>query len=1232
MRRMFQRRYVAGAFALLVLTIVVGGWAFARSARASKLAADKIEARLGAPVRISHLSLGFASTGVNELRIYEREASPETAEPWVTVREADLDISPVSAIAGRSPKTITLADAQVRLRFNRAGDLITKLPAPESGGGTTLPNVRIVSGELTILQEGHPDSVFHGIDLTIGLDNGNPTVHGTLNDKDWGQCQIEGLLDSTAQVATLSLKSPEPRHITPELLERTPFVNPNAWKAVRLSGNSGLNLDLRVDLATEKLTYKLTMSPTETDISIPNVGLEFKQAHGELVAEGTTLKLNNVRSQFADGTVQVDSEMEFGHSQKDVLNFKADMANVDVKKLPDRWKIPDEIEGRLRAKLNFSLTIPDSGGVETDGRGEGVVEQVKFRGVPADPIHLSLKPSVKGGFKLMRRAPAPGGEDIVLANHEVLQPVAPPKKDPPAGQQPGLLSKILKGIANVVKPANAPKEEKAYLKVNISLTDVSVDDVLKSLKFALPIRLGGKASVKLQVEIPTETPNDFTTYRLSGTLTSPKLTVEDLPIENVKMKLRLRDGRLTIDELDTHLPGPDADSPAGQITGKGELSLDKDYRFSVQFKLDKVALERLDDLRDLVPVGIQLSGVAAADAKAEGTLKPLSVKGSGTAKITGLKVGPIPVGEVNAKWDADDKAMRFSEFTAKLFKGEVTGNLGIPFRPDAASEGNLKISKIDLGELTKSLPLGGAVSMEGTADGEISVKVPPAAEGGSRPAVAKIELRAPKLKLQNFPAEKIKVDARYNAGVVRYKLSGDALGGQFEVEGQYPPPPAKKAAPEPKKIAPAPKKENDVPLGTIRLKGVQLSKILEGSGLQNTLGPLDADIEGLFPLTTDAQDRLVGTGSVRATRIRFGGNSVALLGEGTLRVTPAEIRLEDFNIPVADGLARVSATFDRMKIDRSRGTVTFSNFPSDTLFFPFPHVAKWIKCKVDGSLTTTLGREWRGSGALIASQGTIYKIPVQEARFPLDWAAFPATGRGEIHIRDLVGSAARGRVTGRAEIDFFPDTDTHMSGELKFGNVNVSTIFQTAGGIIGSTPVSGSFTFSSDRLRSTDDIKALLLAKSGEATPFGLPVLAQATPLLGIGNNPPISAGELKTTLANGVWNIERLTLTGPSLDVYADGTITTSGRLRLNVAGTPGRLDLSAGILTRLSTLASQIVSQPLNPAGIQQILGIIGNFVIYLEVTGTTDTPQYRVQTIRTLSDAAVRFFVLRYVPIPH
>src|SRR5204863_2758539 len=127
-------------------------------------------------------------------------------------------------------------------------------------------------------------------------------------------------------------------------------------------------------------------------------------------------------------------------------------------------------------------------------------------------------------------------------------------------------------------------------------------------------------------------------------------------------------------------------------------------------------------------------------------------------------------------------------------------------------------------------------------------------------------------------------------------------GGTFEVAGQYPAAGKKDPAKPPEKKEP-PKKDAGLDLGRIKLRGMQLSKLWDLVGLKATLGSLDADISGDFPLTTDDEGRLVGTGRLRADRLRFGGKEVAGTGQGLIRLTATELAFDEMTFFVGEGVA-----------------------------------------------------------------------------------------------------------------------------------------------------------------------------------------------------------------------------------------------------------------------------------------------------------------------------------------
>jgi len=1232
MRRLLRWRLLLSVFVLALSAVLIGGWQYTRSEAAAQLVSRKLEERLGTTAQFDRLSVGVTNTSVSGLKIYEHGAP--NAEPFVDVGEVKLDLSLLGAIRGESPSAITFRDAHVLLRFDRNGDLKTQLPRAGSDGPGGLPNIRIESGSLTIRQDGRPESVFQGIDLLLSPTENAVVLSGTVEDAAWGKWTADGVIPTggSASPGRLTFATVGPKHVTPELLRRVPFVNPNAWVQVGLEGTTSARLDLSFDMVTEHVTYRMTMEPTQTSVNIPSIGLHFTDATGGLTAEGAVVTLTDVRGKGADGDVRLDSRMDF--SGKDsVLRFAADLIHMDVRQLPKLWRVPPELEGRLSGKLEFVVTLLESGGTRVEAAGKATISEARLRGRSVPPIELDVQTGPSGELDFRERSTA-------IGKHEVLKPMAdnpPPPDAKPANRgkfrRSGLVTSILRLATKVVNPAGAAKEEKSFLHFNVAFRDVDVAELLKSAGIEVPVQVRGKVTVHVQLDIPTESPDDFNAYRMNGTVNAKRLKIDELEVEGISAKLDLRDGKLSVKDFVGRLPAlAEASADGGSFQARGELEVGKNYPFRAAVKLDKVALEHVEQLKNILPLSLRLGGEANAHATLEGTLNPVSIRSNGEAEVSKLRVGSIPADNLTFRWESDDQAFHFHDTYARLFGGEVSGELNIPIREDAPGSGALKLENLDLGELSKSVLAGANLKMEGKAAGTVKLRAPAAGEGESRGAVAELELQAPSLKLQNIPARKIKGTAQFAAGILKYMLTGEALGGQFEVAGQFPPPPKKGAAkPEEKKTqTPPPKKDSGLDLGRIKLRGMQLSRLWDVLGLKNALGPLDADLSGDFPLTTDDLGRLVGTGRLRAERIRWGSNDIAATGQAVLRLTSTTATFDEVTMLVGEGVIRGKAAINRTDVNKSEASLTLTSVPIRKLLFLLPEFASRFDLNVDGQLTTTMGRDWRGSAVLTANRGKLYGIPLTDVRMPFDWWMVPDRKRTELKLRDFTATAAGGQLTGRADANFFSDLPPRMGGELTFRNVNLSQAFREAGQVVGNLPLSGKFEFSADQFRGSDDLTARLNAKVGESQPYSLPVFSALLPYVGFsqGSTLTVREGEVRAVLGRGLWRIEKLTLNGSSLDVYAEGTVSTGGRLNLGVAAV-ARQSIPQLVLNRLIPFAVLTPdSKPFGKYPIADAIALLSSYVVYLDVSGTIESPQVRIETLRTLTEDAARFFLLRLV----
>jgi hypothetical protein len=1202
MRHLLRRR-VAVPVIILFAAVFVTGWIVSRSAIAGRLVERKLEERLGTTVQFDQAAVGVMGTTVTNLRVHERGSGPDST-PFLTVGRADINVGAAGALVDKSPSTIRLRDANLLLRLNRQGQLLTRFP--NTIGGDGFPTLKIDSGTLTIRQEGRGDSVIRGIDLIVASQDREIKLTGAIRDDAWGQWTADGTIPiSPNGNGQLSLRTVEPHAVTPELLQQVPLVNPNAWKYVRIAGTTPGCIELMIDADSKRFTYRVALEPTNTTVEIPNIGLNFTDTSGRLVAEAGVITLSDVYGASAGGEVRVDSRLDFSKPDS-ALRFHADLTRMDVQKLPRTWRLPPQIDGRLSGRVDFVVTLPAKGGTRLDATGRAVITDARLKGKPIPPIELDVVSGPGGGLKFVRRDP----------------PIAPIRsgKSPPAQ----LVSSTLRLPAVLVR-RDGPAGEKDLVHLNITFRDVELPELFKTAGMDLPAKLGGKVTLQVQVDIPPDAPDDFTGYRMSGTASSKRLTVDELAIDDASAKLDMRDGKLVIRDLAGRLPVLGTSGTDGSFTATAEIETANTYAFHAAVRLDRVELGRIEQLKNMLPGSATLSGEASAVAELNGTLSPLTVRGNGKVQAGKLQLGSIAAQDLSFKWDTEKDTLHLREASVAIFGGKISGQFDVPLRSELSGSGSATIKDIDLGSLGKSLLGGTNIKLEGKAGGTIKIETPAASAGGRR-TTAEVDLSAPNLKFQGIAAKNLKGSGAFADGVLKYTLTAAALGGQVEVNGQYPP--EKKAAE--KAIL------GGLDLGKLKVKRVQMAGLWDLLGLRAELSPMDGEISGEFPLQFDDDGRMVGACTLRAERVSWKGRQMAGAGQGVVRLTAKSVTVDDATLYMGEGVARVHASHSRVDADRNEANITLTNIPADRVLFLFPDLAKRFEMAVDGRLTTTFGKEWRGSGVLTASKGRAFGIPVTDVRVPLDWVVAPDRGRTEVRVRDATATAAGGSMSARTTVNLFNDLPPRFAGDVQFRNANVSQAFRNAGKVVGNLQLTGKLEFASEQFRGMDDLTAKLDAKLGESQPFSLPVFAALVPYLGVGRDysTTVREGEAHAVLGRGVWRVEQLTLSGPSLDLIADGTVTLSGRLNGSVTARSGERP-SQTVLRRFMPASTLTTITPsnlqLSRSALTDATSLLGSYVVYMEVGGTVESPIVRLQTVRTLSEAAVRFFLFRFLTPP-
>jgi hypothetical protein len=769
------------------------------------------------------------------------------------------------------------------------------------------------------------------------------------------------------------------------------------------------------------------------------------------------------------------------------------------------------------------------------------------------------------------------------------------------------------------------------LSAHLTLNAVPLGQVLKAVP-RMPDQVSGTVSGRADLRVPAGHLQDVTAWHGSGRLTAPAVNAFGLTLKDASAAARVERGTLRVSDVQCTLEG----APVG---GAGDLGLTAPYRFNGKLELAKGDLASLERLAPEFRPPVAVAGRFGVTAEAQGTLSPMAVKTTGTGTGEDLKVERLRVGRLNFHWAMTGGRLRLSDVQARLYGGKMTGSAEVPLRADEAGSINMAFADVDLGDLMRDVPAV-PVKLAGKAGGKVEGKLTAAAGGRPRDFDANIDLSAPRLRVQSFEADRLTGTVSYRNGAGAYHLKGHLFGGTFDLDGRFPPRPASGTAPAPSSLRPLFGGEGlgvrgqapPPPEGRLRLEGAQLGLVWPTLGLGQTLGPLQGRLDVQLDFRHEGPFRLpVGTGSIVVSRLRWDMTELAPRLRADVALAGFEVRLRNLSGTVANGDLRGQALLNLLAFDRSWFNLGLDQADLARLLAPWPSLASSVQGAIDARLRGTLGREWSGGGTVVLSRGKVAGVDVSEWRLPLTFAFAPSQARGQVDVPETSAQVGRGRLTGRGSFGF--GAGTHLEGGLRFYGVDLRALVPPSSGLsqVGSGQASGRIDFGGHDVRSLNDVTATVDASFSQAQAFQMPILAQLAPMIAPGqSSATFQSGDLRGRLAGGLFRIERLGLTGRTLTLFADGTVTTEGRLNLQVTAMTGRIGVSPSLL-RLFGLRIPAVG-PIPVGLILQVTDLLSRNTIHLRVGGTVRSPTIQVEALPLLTEAAVRFFLNQAnVPIP-
>lgn len=723
---------------------------------------------------------------------------------------------------------------------------------------------------------------------------------------------------------------------------------------------------------------------------------------------------------------------------------------------------------------------------------------------------------------------------------------------------------------------------------------------------SLGVEANGLVSGRADFKAPYERLTDLTTWEASAALHSDRLTVAGRTATALAVNAVVSKGVLTLNKAGATIE----EIP---VTVDGTLSLTEKHKFDVAVK---TAGTSIADFRKLVPEmtpPVPVEGVLETDSKITGTLSPLTFTATGRVHASKLTLAKTPANDVAFHWEVTQERVKLSDLNATVFGGTVTGSVDYPFDTQKTGAFNVSFKDLDAAAASALVP-DFPVKITGRVSGKVVGTVPEARAGQSRVGNLDVDLTAPRLTVQGIPAERLAGKAAIKNGGVDYSLEGHTLGGTFDIKGRYPGLGKQEPRQEPNKDG----------RGSLRISDVDLAQ-LAGALKSNSLRPLRGRVDLTFSYANDLSE---GSGRLSVRGLAWGNSLISREILGVLSLRDGVLELRDLGGTFARGFLRGRAQVRLKEPARNFFSLAVDRVDAKRLLAPIPDLAGLV----DGDLTIavrgSIGREMRGSGTVAITRGSIGGVKVSELRLPFSYTTATAPyGYGRLTVREATSHAGSGRAVASATAEW--GTGLRVSGQVRFIDVPLRDISSTLGenSYLGNGRVTGRIDLSGTDVRSVDDLTGTLIARLSNTSVKEVPLLTQTIPFLNpIGLTQPFQSGDVRGTLARGIFRVQRLALVNPAAQLFASGTITKAGQISFGVVAHTGPIGPQA---VGFRLLARRLpVLGPIPLGLIRDVSNLVTNRTVRLSVTGTISSPVVRVNVGALLAEEAVRFLLTQYV----
>ncbi len=288
---------------------------------------------------------------------------------------------------------------------------------------------------------------------------------------------------------------------------------------------------------------------------------------------------------------------------------------------------------------------------------------------------------------------------------------------------------------------------------------------------------------------------------------------------------------------------------------------------------------------------------------------------------------------------------------------------------------------------------------------------------------------------------------------------------------------------------------------------------------------------------------------------------------------------------------------------------------------------------LDARISGRTGNTITGFGTLGISRAGFFGIANQNLKLPIRFRIDARQRTARIEVPRSRFRIFKGNANGSASIDI--GSRVSLESNFELSSIDAHDLIQSATGYEnrGDGILSGRLELSSRNLRTTDDLIGSFSGDLKQSHAFGFPLLDQFSRFLGSTTsfrNDQFDSDSIDLAMSKGRVNVRQFRLQSSIAAIAITGDAWLDGRLDMEVAARVERLNQPS--------LIDQLAGSPLarfagpQAAFFTQAADFLSNRIVFLDVGGTAQRPQIRLNSGKQLKEETIRYFLRESQILPN